>query len=442
MFKLWLFFVILQLLLSVGVVFAKEHDVCKHEQKFSQIWYINGCDKNIEVEEVTTLYSGDHGKDEYWKLNNKKSYKNVTWSEIPEESNPNYELLEHYLKKYITYSDMNRPYTFRITPTNAKSFDYVIKEDTSVTKALNKTALLSYLMFEDGAIVIDQKSPVDRFGHLFNDETLYVSNSMGKSIQSYIVGHAVCRGHIGGIHEAMQWDILENTLYEGQPLLNVLNMSTGLNKYFKKHSSKFKKSKRWVNGISLESIFEQELKNSTAAKSAGKVYSYNNMNTNLLASYVLHKMGHEKYEEMLSEIFADKVGIQHDMVFYKPRGADVDEASITYGTFMTRYDYLRIAVAMLDDWNNNTCEGKYLKSLWDNKIKKNESYKFKNASFSNPKYYGGQFHMGMTGNKRPIFSIDGFGGQNIVIDFENNKIVSILAVHRNFNWMKLVHSKF
>ena len=44
MFKLWLFFVILQLLLSVGVVFAEEHDVCKHEQKYSQIWYINGCD--------------------------------------------------------------------------------------------------------------------------------------------------------------------------------------------------------------------------------------------------------------------------------------------------------------------------------------------------------------------------------------------------------------
>ena len=50
MFRLWLFFVILQFLLSVGVVFAKDI----------------------------------------------KSY-----SEIPEDANPNYEVLEHYLKKYI-----------------------------------------------------------------------------------------------------------------------------------------------------------------------------------------------------------------------------------------------------------------------------------------------------------------------------------------------------
>ena len=27
----------------------------------------------------------------------------------------------------------------------------------------------------------------------------------------------------------------------------------------------------------------------------------------------------------------------------------------------TRYDYLRIAKAMLDDWQNDTCVGKYLK---------------------------------------------------------------------------------
>ena len=51
MFRLWLFFVILQFLLSVGVVFAKDI----------------------------------------------KSY-----SEIPEDANPNYEVLEHYLKKYIS----------------------------------------------------------------------------------------------------------------------------------------------------------------------------------------------------------------------------------------------------------------------------------------------------------------------------------------------------
>ena len=49
----------------------------------------------------------------------------------------------------------------------------------------------------------------------------------------------------------------------------------------------------------------------------------------------------------------------------------------------------------------------------------------------------------MSGKRnKPILIMDGFGGQNIVIDFENNKITSVLAIHRNYNWMKLVHNKF
>ena len=57
MFRLWITIVILHLLLTAGVVFAKEHDVCKHEQKFSQIWYINGCDK--PQGEKNTPWKGD-----------------------------------------------------------------------------------------------------------------------------------------------------------------------------------------------------------------------------------------------------------------------------------------------------------------------------------------------------------------------------------------------
>ena len=37
--------------------------------------------------------------------------------------------------------------------------------------------------------------------------------------------------------------------------------------------------------------------------------------------------------------------------------------------------------------------------------------------------------------------MDGFGGQSHVIDFEKNKIISMLAIHRNYNWKKLVLKK-
>ena len=420
------------------------------------IWNYNNCggdpnknkkeeNKNGENEKKTTLYNGDIESDDYWRLNNKKGYKNGTWSEIPEDANPSYELLEHYLKKFISQAFMtSRPYKFTINPKNTKEFNFDLTEDDFVTKQLNNTAMLSYLMYENGQVIIDEISPNDRFGHIFKNDTLKTSHSAGKSVMSYIMGHAICEGYINGInHKLNDWPILENTLYYDQPIINLLNMAAGDGKYFNK--SKFKKSKRWTNSESLQSLLENELKDSKATKAKGRKYNYNNMNTNLIASYVLYKMGHKKYEEMLSKIFADKVGIEYEIVFFKPRGAGKDEPSLTYGMYISRYDYLRIAVAMLDDWNNNTCEGQYLKSLYENRIKKTEGYKDNRSAFSNTKDYGGQFHMTLSGGKnknRPVFQIDGWGGQTITIDFEKNKIISILAIHRDYNWMKLVHSKF
>jgi len=423
------------------------------------IWNYNNCggdpnenkneeNKNEENEKKTTLYNGDIESDDYWRLNNKKGYKNGTWDEIPEDANPSYELLEHYLKKFISYAFMTgRPYKFTINPKNTKEFNFDLTKDDLVTKQLNNTAMLSYLKYENGEVIIDEISPNDRFGHIFKNDTLWTSHSAGKSVMSYIMGHAICEGYIDGInHKLNDWPILENTLYYDQPIINLLNMAAGDERYFKdKWSSKFKKSKRWVNSESLQSLLENELKDTKATRSAGKKYSYNNMNTNLIASYVLYKMGHKQYEEMLSKIFADKVGIEYEIVFFKPRGAGKDEPSVTYGMYISRYDYLRIAVAMLDDWNNNTCEGKYLKSLYENRIKKNQQYRDNLQSFTNTKDYGGQFHMTLSGGKnknRPVFQIDGWGGQTITIDFEKNKIIAILAIHRDYNWMKLVHSKF
>ena len=34
--------------------------------------------------------------------------------------------------------------------------------------------------------------------------------------------------------------------------------------------------------------------------------------------------------------------------------------------------------------------------------------------------------------------MDGYGGQSILIDFERSRIVSVHAIHKNYNWKKLV----
>jgi len=423
---LLIIFIFILIVLS-GKTFAFD---CTSVQKYSHIWQYNNC-------------GGDPNK-------NKKDTRNTPWKgypynsgEIPQDAKPDYKILKHYLIKYISYGNPSgRRVAIKIKKkkNKIKEFKFNLKEDDFVIEQLNETALLSYLMYENGEVVIDKITPKDRFGKIFKNKTKYVSNSVGKSIISYITGHAICRNYISGInHKLNDWPILENTLYYDQPIINLLNMASGDQKYFDNKS--FINSDRWVNGHPIQSLLKKELKNSKASKI--KKYFYSNMNTNIIASYVLYKMGHKEFKKMLNEMFVDKIGIEYDVVMFKQDNTKKNQNSLTYGMFLTRYDYLRVAVAMLNDWNKNSCEGKYLKSLYENRIDKGFRPKDNTKGMSNSNHYAGQFYVGMSGKGDvPIFLMSGFGGQNIAIDFENNKITAIMAIHRDYDWMKLVHSKF
>ena len=114
-----------------------------------------------------------------------------------------------------------------------------------------------------------------------------------------------------------------------------------------------------------------------------------------------------------------------------------------YSFYATRYDYLRIAKAMLDDWHNNTCAGKYLKMLYKQRIKKDKSTidpPTDLALVTNS--YGGQFHFDIFGlHKRKIIGMSGFAGQQILIDIDKKRIIVVNSFYRNYDWKKIVYDK-
>jgi hypothetical protein len=131
----------------------------------------------------------------------------------------------------------------------------------------------------------------------------------------------------------------------------------------------------------------------------------------------------------------------------KTSGADKHENSLGHQFFITRYDYLRIAKAMLDDWQNDTCVGQYLKTIHERRIPKNGTQGTK-GRVGLPLSYGGFFHTGYKGmGNRPVIGMDGGGGQTILIDFERGRIVATQSIHDNmkfpkpgsFNWKKIVY---
>jgi hypothetical protein len=360
--------------------------------------------------------------------------------EIPHWANPNYETLKYYLYKYLYSDSINRLYEVKAS-NNPYKFQFDLREDNYVKKQMQETALLSYQLYEDGKIVIDEKTPEDRFGDMFRDSSKFHSQSLGKSIVSYITGHAICAGYIDSVDSRLDdWPIIQNTLFHNQKLIDLLNMAAGDQEFVNGTSGGggvLLNSRRWINGQSITSIMKNELINS---KKMNTQYNYSNLTTNTIGAYVVFKSG-DSFQDLLDDIFNNKVRIEDDVFFRNPDNALLGEETFWYTFYATRSDYLRIGRAMLHDWQNDTCVGKYLKTIYERRINKNLPYYDLTFSDQNPEYYGGQFHMGYQGMKnRPVIGMNGFGGQGMLIDFERGRIIATQAIHENFNWINLVHT--
>ena len=400
---------------------------CKSLKKFSQHWYYNNCDqfkKYIPNYKINT-YNGR--------------------SEIPEKvKKPNYETLLYYFWEYTNGNWNNNPKYSEIKSSDKPyKFKFDLRDDEIIKKQMQKTALLSYLLYEDGKIVVDEISPKDKFGKVFTNETKYHSQSVGKSFASYILGHAICKGYVDSIDAQLNdWPILENTLYHNQKIIDLINMQAGDEKYFspedKSNIFANSSSRYSVTNRTILSAMNKELKDSKKSK---KKWAYNNLLPHLILNYLIFKAGEDDFQNLLDDVFRKKVGIEHETILVMSEESSNNNKSTTSTFLTTRYDYLRVARAMLQDWQNDTCEGKYLKSIFERKVKKKYDYSNKKHAFTNTKSYGGFFHLEPSGmKKRHIFVMDGYGGQTLMIDFDKGRIVTTMAIHRDFNWMKIAHS--
>jgi hypothetical protein len=115
-------------------------------------------------------------------------------AEIPEDANPNYQTLYYFLDSYLNEWDRfykrwpNDGYKYNVEKSNRPyTFKSDLRENKDVKNEFQKTALLSYLIYEKGKIVVDEITPKERFGELFNNQSKLHSQSAGKSITSYIV---------------------------------------------------------------------------------------------------------------------------------------------------------------------------------------------------------------------------------------------------------------
>ena len=79
-------------------------------------------------------------------------------------------------------------------------FESNLIEDKSVKKEIKntkKTGLISYLLYEDNKIKIDEENLPE---YIKSNNGIMPSHSVGKSLVSYVLGHAICEGYIDSIN--------------------------------------------------------------------------------------------------------------------------------------------------------------------------------------------------------------------------------------------------
>src|SRR6056300_1717885 len=297
---------------------------------------------------------------------------------------------------------------------NYYQFNSDLIQDDDVKKEIKnnkKTRLISYLLFENDQIKIDEQDIPSR---IQNWGSLLPSHSVGKSLVSYVTGYAICEGYIDNINVTLDnWSTVKGTLYEGQKLIDLLNMQAGDQKI----------------------IGERHFKTDNKLK-----------DTKIIINYTIYRVG-DDYQKLLNKIFQEDAKIKDSVYFHKTLRrksfANEDKGEFgRYSFYATRYDYLRIAKSIMDHWNNDTCVGKYLKTIYDQRINKNKKGHNTQSASQYSKKYGGQFHFDIIGlEKKRILAMDGFGGQQVIVDFDIGRIIVVHSLDRHYNWKKIVHKK-
>ncbi len=360
-------------------------------------------------------------------------------AELPQNIRPNDATISLYNDKRINFIERRRSQG-RLYTVEPKGNAVPFKQDTNpanltLEKELSEGYILSYLFYDDGVVKYNGKAATGRLNRDVDDEMLFFTHSTGKSITSYIVGHAICEGYISSANELIDWPMMRNTLYQGQPLLDLLNMRAGdKHTIDERHSHYVMGSKLHHRNMGLNRI--AALLEGTKKK--GRSLFYNNFLADVIANYVVFKAGNN-YDDLMRKVFQDKAKIAHPVSYEKHKKTwTVGDLAKHYGDpqtlasysfFMTRMDFLRVAEAMMKDYQNQTCVGRYLKEAQQNAepwgtvgdhLRDNSKLWINNYA----QKYGYQFYFNFQGmSDRNIFGTEGYNGQNMLIDMDNSRIV-------------------
>jgi len=343
----------------------------------------------------------------------------------------------------------NCSYKYKIGDKENATYDFKFDLQTNeLSKTVDEqisnknTGLVSYILFENNKILVDQNRKSKYWGP-------YPSHSIGKSLVSLVTGYAMCGGYINHtVYDRIDYPTVEGTLYENQKLIHLLNMQAGddeiIGDRLGNWDSRLISNNKSINTIPIKTAMKRYFKGVDGLE-PGKTFNYSAMTTNVIINYVIYKTG-DDWNKLLHKIFLEDAKVAKRVYFSKTlminkTGNRKSGEYGRYSFYADRYDYVRIANMIMNHWNNDTCVGKYLKTMYENRVDRGYgAYSTSTGNDRAAQTYGGQFLWDAIGlEDRPILMMDGAWGQQVVIDFDNIKIITAHSVERNYDYHNLIY---
>ena len=364
-----------------------------------------------------------------------------------------YLILSFFIMISVTFAgekycfDCMHKYKIGDKKNNTYEFEFDLQTN-ELSKTVNeqisdkKTGLVSYLLWENNKIIVDQNRESKYTGP-------YPSHSVGKSLVSLVTGYAMCGGYINHtVFDRIDYPTVVGTLYENQRLIDLLNMQAGDDEIVGDRIYNYDNPIRGkgpnVNTIPIKTVMKKYFKGEDGLE-PGVYFNYSAMTTNVIMNYVIYKTG-DDWEKLLHKVFVEDAKVEKRVYFSKTLNKNKvgNRKSGEYGRYSfyaERYDYVRIANLIMSHWKNDTCVGKYLKTMYENRVDRQYGrYSKFEGNHRVAQTYGGQFLWDAIGiEDRPILMMDGAHGQQVVIDFDNNRIITAHSTDRHYDYYSLIY---
>ena len=303
-----------------------------------------------------------------------------------------------------------------INPTVPSQLVYAAQPNDNVKQIMERHELLSVMFFDGANVTTDELN--SRFDFK-NDQQMY-SMSIAKSIVGYMLGHAVCEGHIKSLDDKLGDYVPEakGTVYENETIRNISNMSAHDAGYTKK-VTRWKYTTQVVNLRGTKPVSEL-LRDAAGVKMSQKAkFEYHGLKSDLIARLVDISVpnGLDSYAQ---EKVSTAAGFSKPMSFLRDaKGWPIGLAWF----YLNREDFLKFGIRVSRDWNEEGCIGKYLKASFHDNVDGNK--------------YGSFFWYETGEGGEPIIEMRGHGGQRVIVNTASNEVLSYLSIRAKYSQEKL-----